>query len=65
MFKPESATLNSRNELFNTCRHRKQKLLNPKKLSKKFPSGTTLLTWNNIPPSEDCELCIKSYETNL
>ena len=31
MFKPESATLNSRNELFNTCRHRKQKLLNPKK----------------------------------
>ena len=31
MFKPESATLNSRNELYNTCRHRKQKLLNPKK----------------------------------
>ena len=27
MFKPESATLNVRNELFNTCRHRKQKLL--------------------------------------
>ena len=31
MFKPESATLNSRNELYNTCRLRKQKLLNPKK----------------------------------
>ena len=31
MFKPESATLNSRQELFNTCRHRKQKLLTPKK----------------------------------
>ena len=27
MFKPESATLNQRNELFNTCRHRTQKLL--------------------------------------
>ena len=30
MFRPESATLNSRKELFNTCRRRKQKLLNPK-----------------------------------
>ena len=27
MFRPDSASLNSRNELFNTCRHRKQKLL--------------------------------------
>ena len=27
IFRPESATLNSRNELFNTCRHRTQKLL--------------------------------------
>ena len=27
MFKPESATLNKRKELFNTCRHRTQKLL--------------------------------------
>ena len=27
MFRPESATLNHRNELFNTCRHRTQKLL--------------------------------------
>ena len=27
MFKPESATLNQRKELFNTCRHRKQNLL--------------------------------------
>ena len=27
IFKPESASLNHRNELFNTCRHRRQKLL--------------------------------------
>ena len=27
MFKPESASLNRRNELYNTCRHRTQKLL--------------------------------------
>ena len=27
MFRPEGATLNSRKELFNTCRHRTQKLL--------------------------------------
>ena len=27
MFRPESASLNSRNELYNTCRHRTQKLL--------------------------------------
>ena len=27
MFKPESASLNKRNELYNTCRHRTQKLL--------------------------------------
>ena len=27
IFKPESATLNQRNELFNTCRHRTQQLL--------------------------------------
>ena len=27
MFKPESATLNQKKELFNTCRHKKQKLL--------------------------------------
>ena len=27
MFKPESASLNHRKELFNTCRHRTQKLL--------------------------------------
>ena len=27
IFRPESASLNSRNELFNTCRHRTQKLL--------------------------------------
>ena len=27
IFRPDSASLNSRNELFNTCRHRTQKLL--------------------------------------
>ena len=27
IFRPDSASLNSRNELFNTCRHRKQQLL--------------------------------------
>ena len=27
IFRPDSASLNSRNELFSTCRHRKQKLL--------------------------------------
>ena len=31
MFMPESPTLNSTNKLFNTCRHRKQKLLDPQK----------------------------------
>jgi hypothetical protein len=27
MYSPTSSTLNKRNEIFNTCRHRKQKLL--------------------------------------
>ena len=31
MFKPESASLNKRKELFNTCRHRTQKLLSKSK----------------------------------
>ena len=43
MFKPESATLNSRNELYNTCRYRKQKFLNPK-------NSKRLSFWYNTYP---------------
>ena len=37
LFRPDSASLNNRSELFNTCRHRKQKLLERAWRSKLFP----------------------------
>ena len=39
LFKPEIATLNCKNEIFNTCRHKKSKLLIKKERKRKSPGN--------------------------
>ena len=67
MFKPESASLNLRKELFNTCRHRTQKLLSEYKEWKHF---FLVLSFPNNQVNHNIQPLLKiviiiSYETNL
>ena len=66
--KPSGATLNSRSELFTTCRHRRSKLLeniwNFFHLSSKTKFNCPEITLV-IPVADDCDLYVWSYETNL